>query len=258
MGGYRLCQIGLAEKPFFIESISTNAFSIEEICYFMYHNPALLDMAIINKDLCEWFSQELHLTRLGQTMERALEENRSLTNFILPIFREVSYLSQKEMQTFSENLIELSKDSVPVRLKKKGDALVGYGKEGGAIKAYRQVLNSGDPTLDAAFLSQVWHNMGVANMRMLQYEDGLECFGKSYSLLHTKSSLTSYLYAYALTKPREKYEEKLKELKVDDRTAREIDAEVDAANESAEDEPQGNPDEILKTLTKEYHHSTDA
>ena len=35
MSGYRLCQIGLAEKPFFIESISTNAFSIEEICYFM-------------------------------------------------------------------------------------------------------------------------------------------------------------------------------------------------------------------------------
>jgi tetratricopeptide (TPR) repeat protein len=247
----------MAEKPYFIENISTNAFSIEEICYFMYHNPALLDSSIINTELCEWFSKELGLTRLGQVLERALADNRSLMNFVLPIFREISYLSLRETQIFSENLTELARDSVPVRLKKKGDALVRYGKEGSALKAYRQVLNADDGSMEAPFLSQVWHNMGVANMRMLQYEDGLECFGKAYGLLHTKKELTSYLYAFALTKPREKYEEALKDLRVDDRTAKEIQTRIDAANEAADEEVQGDPDAFLQKLTTEYHRSTD-
>ena len=38
MSGYILCQTKKADKPFFVESINTNIYSLEELCYFLYHN----------------------------------------------------------------------------------------------------------------------------------------------------------------------------------------------------------------------------
>lgn len=257
MSGYRLCQVPLAEKPFYIECIGMNAFSIEEICYFIYHQIALLDDSIISRELCEWFSNELHLVRLGQSMERALEENRSLAAFIMPVFREVSYLTHEEADDFAGKLEDLTKDPLPVRLKKKGDALVRCGKMGGAVLSYRQALDTGEKDLKAPFLSSVWHNMGVAHMNMLQYDEGLSCLERAYGLLHTKNSLKSYLYAYALTKPKEKYDLKLREMKVDDQTAEEIAGEIAEASDQ-EEESVSDIDSYLDQLTKEYHYATDA
>ena len=38
MSGYILCQTKKAEHPYFIENISMNIYSIEELCYYLYHN----------------------------------------------------------------------------------------------------------------------------------------------------------------------------------------------------------------------------
>ena len=35
MSGYILCQTKKADKPFFVESINTNIYSLEELCYFL-------------------------------------------------------------------------------------------------------------------------------------------------------------------------------------------------------------------------------
>ena len=52
MSGYILCQIKRAKIPYYIVNISTNIYSIEELCYYIYHNIYLLDDTIINEQLC--------------------------------------------------------------------------------------------------------------------------------------------------------------------------------------------------------------
>ena len=61
MSGYILCQTKKADKPFFVESINTNIYSLEELCYFLYHNLYLVDSSVINENLCIWISEELDL-----------------------------------------------------------------------------------------------------------------------------------------------------------------------------------------------------
>ena len=56
MSGYILCQTKKADKPFFVESINTNIYSLEELCYFLYHNLYLVDSSVINENLCIWIS----------------------------------------------------------------------------------------------------------------------------------------------------------------------------------------------------------
>ena len=48
MAGYRLCRVKTAENPFFLENISTNIYSIEELCYFFTNNVPLLDATVMN------------------------------------------------------------------------------------------------------------------------------------------------------------------------------------------------------------------
>ena len=64
--GYILCQVKRAKVPYYIENISMNIYSIEELCYYMYHNIYLLDETIINEGLCFWLRDELNLRRLYQ------------------------------------------------------------------------------------------------------------------------------------------------------------------------------------------------
>ena len=47
MGSYILCQVKRASMPYYIENISTNIYSIEELCYYFYHNIYLLDETIL-------------------------------------------------------------------------------------------------------------------------------------------------------------------------------------------------------------------
>ena len=47
MSGYVLCQVKKAERPYYIENISTNIYSIEELCFYLYNNIYLLDSTIL-------------------------------------------------------------------------------------------------------------------------------------------------------------------------------------------------------------------
>ena len=59
MSGYILWQGKRAKNPYYISNISTNIYSIEELCYYLYHNIYLLDETIINEQLLVWMKEEL-------------------------------------------------------------------------------------------------------------------------------------------------------------------------------------------------------
>ena len=61
MSGYILCQTEKAAVPYYIESISTNIYTLEELCYYLYHNLYLVDDTILNEGLCVWIEKELKL-----------------------------------------------------------------------------------------------------------------------------------------------------------------------------------------------------
>ena len=96
MSGYHLCQVKKARHPYFIESISTNIFTIEELCFYLEKNIYLLDQTIINEKLLDWIRDELGLVRLYRKLYEQLENEETIGNFILPIFKEIGYLSHDE------------------------------------------------------------------------------------------------------------------------------------------------------------------
>ena len=109
---------------YYIENISTNIYSIEELCYYFYHNIYLLDETILNEHLCDWLRKELGLEKLYKRLYKVLEEGLGTSEFILAVFKEINYLTHKEFKELNEKLNLLELQPVVLREKKKGDYLV--------------------------------------------------------------------------------------------------------------------------------------
>lgn len=259
MSGYRLCQNAVASVPYYIENISTNIYSLEELCYYIQHNIYLLDETIVNEGLCNWIRDALGLKKLYLALYRELEREGSLGDFILPIFKEISYLSHQEFKEINNVLTRLEHEPDISRQKLKADYLVENGKYVNAIKFYKHILNqSKGSKLGGQFIGEVYYNMGCAYMRMFQYDDAVDCFASAYTNLHTETMLISYLTAYYVANPMDAYLKELERLKVDEALGTQVEECIASLRASITLNDLGDVKaEFLERLTKEYHTNTD-
>lgn len=141
MSGYILCQVKRAKLPYYIENISTNIYSIEELCFYFYHNIYLLDSTILNEELCFWIRDQLGLKKLADNLYKYLDDdNMKVGDFILPVFKEINYLSLEEFRKLNQQIQQLAKEPEVLRQKRKGDYLMEHGKYVNAIKVYQKAL----------------------------------------------------------------------------------------------------------------------
>lgn len=152
MSGYHLCQVKKARHPYFIESISTNIFTIEELCFYLEKNIYLLDQTIINEKLLDWIRDELGLVRLYRKLYEQLENGETIGNFILPIFKEIGYLSHDEFRELQEKIRTIEIQPEDLRRKMKADYLVEYRMYNNAIQEYATLLKNRNPGKGRAVL----------------------------------------------------------------------------------------------------------
>ena len=88
MSGYHLCQVKKARHPYFIESISTNIFTIDRGALFLSGEKylSILDTDHDQREASlDWIRDELGLVRLYRKLYEQLENEETIGNFILPI-----------------------------------------------------------------------------------------------------------------------------------------------------------------------------
>lgn len=213
---FDLCQMKPAAKPYYIESISTNIYSIEELCFYLYENICLIDHTIVNEVLCDWIRDELGLKKLYRQLYEQLEKQEGIGYFILPIFRETGYLTAQQMREMQEKISKLEVQPEDVRQKLKGDYLVKCGMYSNAMHEYYQILQRKGPgNLGAQFYAEIWNNLGCAYARMFLFKDAADCYLTAWKLVRTKEILRKYVSTLPLYMPKEQYKKKLKDLGAD-------------------------------------------
>ena len=260
MSGYILCQVKRAKNPYYISNISTNIYSIEELCYYLYHNIYLLDETIINEQLLVWMKEELHLRRLYQRL------------YVLPLsmFLETPDLgypawsgatnknaSNADIKSsLGLGIVRFEEQPEIVRKKIKGDYLVDHEKYINAIQVYQETLKDteeNETNMGSQFTGSIYNNMGCAYASLFQMNEALTCFQKANEELHTKASLKSWLFAVYMSKGQDAYEQMCTERKVDAETKREMDRQI---TEAMQVELPRDLDEALAAWTREYHKNT--
>ncbi|MDO4308495.1 MAG: hypothetical protein Q4C77_16885 [Eubacteriales bacterium] len=258
MSGYILCQTKKADTPYFIENISTNIYTIEELCYYLYHNLYLVDDTIINEGLCTWIQEELGLPKLAAKLRPNLGKYASAEDVLYPIFKEINYLTYEELRILNGQMKKLDAEPAAVREKQKGDALVENRMYVTAIHVYQKLLEREDLEIAREGITEsVYHNLGCAYSYLFQMEKAVECFLKAYEQKQSKEALKCYLLAYRSIRTPIEYESRLTELQTGEDVRQEIKEALDHFAKSPEKQVYSQHiDSLLEQLTREYHRST--
>ena len=256
MIGYHLSKTGLAGKPFPVSHIGIGLWSVEELCFYIIHNPALADDTLLNTSLTRWLSEEFNLTDVALSMERQIRAQGKIADIVLPLLRGTGYLDAQEIRRFTSVLDRMNAGGVPVRLKMKADALSGNRRYGEAVACYEQAAELA-PGADAAFRASVHHNRGAALMQMLLYEEGYAAFREAYLLEKTVQRKRCCLLAAALARPSSSFLSEAEFLEADADLVR----ETEAILRSAQALPLTVPEDLMKEMDRirmEYHKEAGA
>ena len=258
MSGYILCQTKRAQVPYYIENISTNVYSIEELCYYLYHNLYLVDKTIINEGLCTWLEQELDLGRLAAKLRPHLGKFAGAEDVLYPIFKEINYLTYEELRVLNGQLNRMNSEAPAIRRKRKGDCLVENGMYVNAIHVYQELLKEPDlESVREGLTGSVYHNLGCAYSYLFQMEKAVECFWNGYESDKSKESLKTYLLAYRSVRTPLEYESRLTELAVEEEVRKEIREALEHFAKRPEKQVYSQHiDRMIEEFTREYHRST--
>ena len=258
MSGYILCQTKKAEQPYFVENISTNIYSIEELCYYLYHNLYLIDKTIINEGLCTWLEKELGMEKLAAKLRPHLGKYAQAEDILYPIFKEINYLTYEELRILNGQLAKMDTEPLLLREKKKGDSLVENGIYAGAIRVYQKLLET-EKTEEVreGFTAGILRNLGCAYAYLFQMEKAARCFKDAYTRGGDVEDLTKYLLAMHEILSAKEYKALLKEEKISSEVCAAADALLkEFSGPSVQEISMEEVDAVLDKCTKEYHRST--
>ena len=257
MSGYILCQVKKAEKPFYIENISTNIYSIEELCYYLYNNLYLVDRSLISNKLCTWLDEELKLPKLAAKLRPFIGKEAGLEEILYPIFKEINYLAYEELRILNGRIERRNKESEEIREKRKGDALMENRMYVNAIRVYQKLLEKDSREISREMRERILHNQGCAYSYLFQMEKATEYFRKAYEGSRSREALEAYLIAFGMTRTSSEYEKMAKSIGTEKEVLQNIRERLQEFSKTPElVVNKTNMDEILTRLTREYHRST--
>ena len=258
MSGYILCQTKRAKLPYFIENISTNVYSIEELCYYLYHNLYLIDQTIMNEGLCSWIQEELELPALAAKLRSKISKFASAEDIVYPVFKEINYLTYEELKELNVRLQKMNEETPAMREKQKADALMENEMYVHAIQVYQNLLEREDlEEIREGMTEKVYHNLGCAYSYLFQMEKATEYFRKAYEGSRSREALEAYLIAFGMTRTSSEYEKMAKSIGTEKEVLQNIRERLQEFSKTPElVVNKTNMDEILTRLTREYHRST--
>lgn len=218
-----LCNSPATSVPYYVEGISLNLYSLEELSYYIANNVYLLDDGFMNYGLCTWIEEEIKAEELGQTLREILEKGGRLSSFAGEILMYCGYYDKKEILEILQVIAEMEEKSDFECNKIRADRLLEKGKYYSSIYEYKRILESQEIEGQNAVLEgNVWHNLGTAYARLFLFESATDCYKKAYALNEDPASLRSLLMCHCCLKDEKAFLQDAKDHHIEDMELQEI------------------------------------
>lgn len=199
MAGLILCRTKTAKNPYYIRNMDIKIYSLEELCYYIYHNIYLIGTDLIDERLIDFIRSDVGEDKLAGRLQYLCDNKAGLAEMVLCILRYVDLYTSEEIEKLHGILSTLSTQNVYERLKARGDSFMVNECYYSAIRNYANIINGKrDPSLSVLFYANVCHNMGVAYARMFLFRQAAVCFDEAYSLSSHEESRRCSLAASRL------------------------------------------------------------
>lgn len=198
MGELILCRGTLAAMPYFLESISVNIYSLEELAWGMEHRAELTGLDIYSESFVSWVEQELKLKKEGKILRDLLEQKAGQVVFTDTVLLMTAYSNEERRMQIHRRLKEYEAKSPFEREIMKADRLLAAGKYKSSIKAYEPLTGHiPEGKKEELLLGRVWNNMGTAYARLFLFERAEDCYQKAYAKNQDQETAKAVLLAHA-------------------------------------------------------------
>jgi tetratricopeptide (TPR) repeat protein len=218
MGKLIICNGKQAEKPFYFKLTNTYIYSLEELCYFIYHNVDTITVELYQDSFLHWLEHEISLPELRKRVEELVgpinkqgecenTENHNHTNLkdiIVTILCSSDYYEEQEIKQLLF-IMEQAEQLTPFeKLKKKADNCLKYSQFTQAAKEYERILSSTEVVnLRKDEYGDLKHNLALAKLHMTGPAEALRLFKEAYDNNQNKESLRQYFLTLLLSKQEE-------------------------------------------------------
>lgn len=171
-------------------------YSLEELCYYIYHHVYAVSTETFGDDLIYWIDKNLNDKSLAKRLREAKKNERSLKEMVRMVLLSIDYYSKDEIREIQKIIEELELQN-PVEAKKvEADNYLRYGKLMEALLTYEKVdlmMEEHEDMVTRVFKGNVYHNMGVVYARLANGEAALKCFKKAFEYNQSERTRDSWL-----------------------------------------------------------------
>lgn len=162
-----------AKHPLYYEKLDIDIWSIQELCYVIYHYPVMIPEDFVDKKLINWIRDELALGIFAARLEQLLASGEPQENLLTTILLEGNYYTGGEVSHYKSELKRLRSIEYPAFAELLGDTFFQMGRFGKAVKAYQDAMEDRD---NAA----VAEKLATAYVRVMQFEQAAALYEGLY------------------------------------------------------------------------------
>lgn len=210
MGKLIQCSSPLALTPYHFRLTDTNVYSMEEVCYYIWHNIYMIQEEVFDREFVMWIEKELHMEETSHKLACLIQDHKNLKDIVVTICCSCDYYDEEEINALIRLMDEIEQMPAYARKKHKGDTYLACHSYEKALEEYEKVFES-DEVLHAEkeAYGSIFHNMGVAYSNLAEFRKAAEYFLKAYEQNKKDASLSQGLFALRLSKDVEGYKKAL-------------------------------------------------
>ena len=210
MGKLIQCSSPLALTPYHFRLTDTNVYSMEEVCYYIWHNIYMIQEEVFDREFVMWIEKELHMEETSHKLACLIQDHKNLKDIVVTICCSCDYYDEEEINALIRLMDEIEQMPAYARKKHKGDTYLACHSYEKALEEYEKVFES-DEILHAEkeAYGGIFHNMGVAYSNLAEFRKAAEYFLKAYEQNKKDASLSQGLFALRLSKDVEGYKKAL-------------------------------------------------
>lgn len=213
MGKVILCTGKTARNPYYFLSTGTRVYTIEELCYYIYHNIETVSEELVCPELVVFLRNELGLEERANQLEKLYATHAGIKDIIVLILCSADYYEEEEIRALLSELDTLNEMTPLQRKKRAANQYLESGQYREAMKAYRNILYSREPVeMNSIEYGDILHNLAVLYAKTGAFLTAAEEFRAAYERNGNKESLKQYLYALKLAKQEDQFEKELSRL----------------------------------------------
>ncbi len=203
-----LCKGELAKEPYIIPVSETPVYSLEELCYYMYHHIYSVTEEFFDEKLAQWFSEQAGLEALAEKMRGLIRKKNDLKDLVVTLMCSCDYYKEEEIVQLVTVMKKIENLPAHEKNKIKADHYLRAGKYGKSLQEYKRLLY-GDMAeqFSTEEYGDLLHNQAIALFHVSLFQEAANGFKEAYARNHSEQSLQQYLYALLLNGQEEQFEQ---------------------------------------------------